>query len=508
MSNPQIWWYVTRASAMISWIALVISVLWGIFLSTRIFRKFDNPAWLLDLHRWLSGIAVTMAALHMFSLYVDDYAHFSIEDLFIPFHSQYTKVAALGPIPVALGVICAYLMIAVQSTSLIMKILPRKFWKAIHYLSYVVVLLISFHAGWTGTDTRAIIYRVVAIGLIMLTTVALIVRILFPKSEKTLAAKVEGRRPNQLTEVLTKVVVSELKYPAQNILEIKFTKLNQEPFPVWHAGSHITLHLPNGLKRQYSLCGDPAQRNSLSIAVLKAEQSRGGSSWIHDNLTVGTTIDISGPQNHFELEPAANYLFVAGGIGITPIKAMIESLPANRNWHLIYLGKSRADMAFANELANTYGSRVLVYPRDEHQSRFDLAAKIFESNYQVYTCGPESVLTELQKLVPTQNLHFERFAAVNRAGEFVAKEYEVQLSRSGKTFTVGPKENLLKAIEKNGGALISSCGEGVCGTCEVRLLAGEPLHLDSVMSDEDKDEIGIIYPCVSRAKSDKLVLDI
>lgn len=493
---------------MIAWVLLVVSVTWGILLSTRVFRKFDNPAWLLDLHRWLSGLSLTMVALHMFSLYIDKYAHFSIQDLLVPFHSSYTKVKALGKIPVALGVICAYLMVAVQSTSLMMRVLPRRFWKAIHYSSYAVVLMVSFHAGWTGTDTRAWMYRIVALTLIMFTTVALIVRILFPKPAKTLAAKVEGRRPNQLKESISEVVVKDLTFSAKDVLSITFEKPDKSDFPIWSAGGHITLHLPNDLKRQYSLCGDPADRSKLAIAVLKAENSRGGSRWIHEELRVGARLNISGPQNHFELEPASNYYFVAGGIGITPMKAMIETLPANRNWKLLYLGRARQNMPFADELVKSYGNRVLIHARDEHASRADLALNLHDFSGHVYTCGPESMLEQLQSIVPADRLHFERFAAVDRSAEFIAHEYEVELNRSRKAFTVGPKENLLKAIMKNGGDLISSCGEGVCGTCEVRVLAGEPLHLDSVMNDVDKNEIGIIYPCVSRAKSDKLVLDI
>ena len=508
MSNPQFWWYVTRASAMIAWVVLVISVIWGILLSTRIFRKFDNPAWLLDLHRWLSGIAVSMTALHMFSLYMDSYAPFSIQDLFIPFHSTYTKFPQLGGLPVALGVICAYLLIAVQSTSLIMRLLPRKFWKGIHYTSYVVVLLVSFHAGWTGTDTRAWLYRIVAIALIMLTTVALIVRIIFPKSAKTLSSQVEGRRPNKREETIEELVVTNLASVADEILEIKFSRADATNLKPWQSGSHLTLHLPNELKRQYSICGDPTERNSYTIAVQKSSTSRGGSKWIHENLNVGDRIAVSGPHNNFELEPANNYMFIAGGIGITPIKAMVESLPANRNWKLIYLGKTRTAMPYVTELEKTFGAKVITYPRDEHNKRFDLASYLQDFTGEVYTCGPESLLESLQTLVPKEKLHFERFASIDRSAEYVSIDYQVELKRSGKKFAVKGNQNLLKQITKQGGEIISSCGEGVCGTCEVRVLAGEPMHLDSVMSDFEKDELGVMYPCVSRSRSEKIVLDV
>ena len=506
--SSQFWWYLTRSSAIIAWTLMVISVLWGILLSTRVLKKRDNPSWLLDLHRWMSGTSVVMVFLHMFSLYMDQYAHFSIPDLLIPFHSKYTKIASLGAWPIVLGVLCFYILIAVQGSSLMMRRLPRKYWKGIHYSSYVLVLVVSFHAGWSGTDARALAYRVVAVLLIALTSVALIVRIIFPKPARTLSAKVEGRRANQLAENLQQLVVTKLWEPAQGIRAITLARSDSAPLPTWQAGSHITLHLPNGLKRQYSLCGDAVERNSYTVAVLRAPESRGGSEWIHTELHVGMTLEISGPHNHFELEPASEYLFIAGGIGITPMKAMIEGLPARRQWQLLYAGRSRSTMAFADQLAAAYGDNVTVHADDEVGQRADLDALLAGFKGQVYACGPEPLLTALIERVPADRLHFERFVAVDRSEESQAREFTVTLQRSNKTFTVAKDESLLDAITKHGAPVISSCGEGVCGTCEVRVLRGTPQHLDSVMSDDDKDSLGVMYPCVSRAESDELVLDI
>jgi len=505
--DPAIWWYVTRSSAIIAWALMVVSVMWGILLSTRVMKPKDNPGWLLDLHRWMSGLTVVFVGLHMFSLYMDNFAHFSIPDLFIPFHSQYTKVAALGAWPIALGVLCFYFLIAVQGTSLMMKKLPRKYWKAIHYSSYALVLLVSFHAGWSGTDVRAWAYRITALTLIFLTTVALIVRILFPKPAKTLSATVEGRRANQNVENKVNLSVSRTYEAAAGILGIDFITPMQEVMPAWVPGSHITLHLPNGLKRQYSLCSDPADRSHYSIAVLNSPKSRGGSSWIHENVRPGMILEVSGPHNHFELEPSPEYLFVAGGIGITPMKAMIESLPHRREWRLLYAGRSRTSMAFVNELVGDYGDRVVVHADDEQGGRPDLDALLQDFEGHVYVCGPEPLLNAMIERVPAERLHFERFSAVDRdSGE--AEAFEVTLSRSQKQISVAKDETLLDAINANGGALISSCGEGVCGTCEVRVLKGSPIHLDSVMSDEDKDAISVMYPCISRAVGKELVLDI
>jgi ferredoxin-NADP reductase/DMSO/TMAO reductase YedYZ heme-binding membrane subunit len=508
MKDPAIWWYVTRSSAIIAWALMVISVTWGILLSTRVMKPKDNPSWLLDLHRWLSGLSVVFVGIHMASLFVDKYAAFSLQDLFIPFHSQYQKIAWLGGWPVALGVICTYILFAVQATSLMMKKLPRKYWKAIHYSSYALVLLVSFHAGWSGTDVRAWAYRITALVLITLTTVALITRILFPKSAKTLSATVEGRRANQNKENLHKVLVDRVTPLADGILGLDFVRPDHSNLDPWVPGAHITLHLPDGMQRQYSLCGDPADRSQYSIAVLESPTSRGGSHYVHHNLKSGMNLEVSGPHNHFELEASNEYLFIAGGIGITPIKAMIESLPNRRHWRLLYAGRSRTSMAYANELSEMFGDRVIIHADDEQGGRPNLDALLADFSGHVYVCGPEPLLDALSSKVSVDRLHYERFSAVDRSDDAIVEAFEVTLSRSDKKILVGKDESLLDALNENGGALISSCGEGVCGTCEVRVLKGQPMHLDSVMSDEDKDAIGVMYPCVSRSTGSTLVLDI
>jgi len=508
MKDPAIWWYVTRSSAIIAWALMVISVTWGILLSTRVMKPKDNPSWLLDLHRWLSGLSVVFVGIHMASLFVDKYAAFSLQDLFIPFHSQYQKIAWLGGWPVALGVICTYILFAVQATSLMMKKLPRKYWKAIHYSSYALVLLVSFHAGWSGTDVRAWAYRITALVLITLTTVALITRILFPKSAKTLSATVEGRRANQNKENLHKVLVDRVTPLADGILGLDFVRPDRSNLDPWVPGAHITLHLPDGMQRQYSLCGDPADRSQYSIAVLESPTSRGGSHYVHHNLKSGMNLEVSGPHNHFELEASNEYLFIAGGIGITPIKAMIESLPNRRHWRLLYAGRSRTSMAYANELSEMFGDRVIIHADDEQGGRPNLDALLADFSGHVYVCGPEPLLDALSSKVSVDRLHYERFSAVDRSDDAIVEAFEVTLSRSDKKILVGKDESLLDALNENGGALISSCGEGVCGTCEVRVLKGQPMHLDSVMSDEDKDAIGVMYSCVSRSTGSTLVLDI
>ena len=187
---------------------------------------------------------------------------------------------------------------------------------------------------------------------------------------------------------------------------------------------------------------------------------------------------------------------------------MIESLPSRREWQLLYVGRSRTTMAYVSELELAYGPRVIIHADDEQGKRADLDSFAGDFKGHVYACGPEPLLTALTQIVPVDRLHFERFSAVDRSQEIIDEEFEVTMSRSKKVLQVEKGQSLLEALNNNGGALISSCGEGVCGTCEVRVLQGQPLHLDSVMSDEDKDEIGVMYPCVSRGMGKSLVLDI
>ena len=277
--------------------------------------------------------------------------------------------------------------------------------------------------------------------------------------------------------------------------------------PAWRPGAHVTLHLPNGLQRQYSLCGDPADRGHFDLAVLRVDASQGGSAYIHDQLRPGMTLEVDGPLNHFELEAAKDYLFIAGGIGITPIKAMIESLPQRRDWRLVYLGRSRTMMAFLPELLGRYPGRVTVLADDEREQRPDLSG-LARSSADVYCCGPESLMVGVAQFVPPERLHFERFIPITRTSRVASRELQVTCARSGVVLQLPAGANILEALEAHDLPVSGSCRKGVCGTCEVRVLEGTADHLDSVMSDRDKEELGIMFPCVSRSTSREIVLDL
>jgi ferredoxin-NADP reductase len=258
----------------------------------------------------------------------------------------------------------------------------------------------------------------------------------------------------------------------------------------WEPGAHIDLELPNWLTRQYSLCGDPGDRSAYRIAVRHDPLSRGGSEYVHLFLQPGRTLRVSLPRNHFPLVPAAEYLFVAGGIGITPIVPMLRAAVASgAAVTLAYAGRP-----FAAELAAEYGELVRL-------GRPDLAALAAEfPAAEVYCCGPASMVDAAEAVFP--RLHTERFEPTRRVFG-PDKPFEVACARSGGTIAVPADESLLDALDHAGKPVPSACREGVCGSCEVTVLEGEPEHRDDIGA-----AAGRMYPCVSRASSPRLVLDL
>lgn len=517
MNDPHIWWYVTRASAILAWVLMTLAVLWGILLSTRLLQRVDNPGWLQDLHRYLGGTSVIMAALHMASLMLDGWLQFTVADVLVPFATEFK------PFATTLGIIAFYALVAVQGTSLAMNRLPRRFWKALHYLSYVSLVLVSLHAGLAGTDVGSWWYQALAVLLITSAMLAVLIRVILGNRSTTAAAARAPEKsstpaharpappaaePAARSERLDMVVVSVTPL-AEDVLGIRLAARDGSTLPLWAPGAHVTLHLPGGLQRHYSLCGDPADREHYDVAVLRLATSReGGSRWIHDHLAVGDAITASSPRNQFPLEPARDYLFVAGGIGITPIKPMIESLPAGRDWRLVYTGRSRTSMAFARELSARHPGRVVVHAADEHDRRVGLAGHLVSDSTEVYVCGPAGLMDAASDLVAASRLHVERFVPMVRVAASGGHPVTVTCSRGGQQLAVTEEQSILEALEGSGRAIVGSCRKGVCGTCEVRVLEGVPEHLDSVLSDEEKDELGVMYPCVSRATGSTLTLDI
>jgi len=312
--------------------------------------------------------------------------------------------------------------------------------------------------------------------------------------------------PGMAPGILT-MVVGGTGLLADGVRGVRLVPLGGAELPPWSPGAHLTLQLPGGDTRQYSLCGDPAERGFYEIAVLRDPHSRGGSAWVHDTLKPGMTVSVWEPRNHFPLVHAAQYLFVAGGIGITPIRSMIESLPARRDWWLLYLGRTRSSMADLPELLEAYPQQVLVYARDEHPDRLDVASVVRRLGGEVYCCGPESLIDAVRSASEAGHFHAEHFVPVSRP-PIIAAPLEIECSRSGVRMTVPPDRSVLDVLEENRIPMVASCRRGVCGSCETRVLAGVPEHRDSVLDDAEKDELGVMCPCVSRAAGGSLVLDL
>ncbi|WP_275559855.1 PDR/VanB family oxidoreductase [Streptomyces sp. 5-6(2022)] len=305
-------------------------------------------------------------------------------------------------------------------------------------------------------------------------------------------------------EVASDVVALTLRHPAGRDL------------PAWEPGAHLDLVLDAGPTRQYSLCGDPADRASWRIAVLRAPAGRGGSARVHDTLTEGSTVRVRGPRNHFALRPAARYLFIAGGIGITPLLPMTAAAEAaGADWRLLYGGRTRASMAFADELASAHGDKVRLVPQDE-EGLLDLAPYLTAPagpGTLVYCCGPEPLLQAAEEACrdwPEGSLRTERFQprTDDAGGESGSRAFELVLTRSGLTLTVEPERSVLRTVEAAGVPVLYSCEEGTCGTCETDVVEGEVDHRDSVLTDEERASGETMMICVSRCRGPRLVLDL
>ncbi|MFF2083660.1 PDR/VanB family oxidoreductase [Nocardia sp. NPDC058176] len=270
----------------------------------------------------------------------------------------------------------------------------------------------------------------------------------------------------------------------------------------WEPGAHIDLVLPSGKTRQYSLCGDPADRTGYEIAVLREDEGRGASREIHA-LTSGDTVRIGGPRNNFPLVDAPAYLFVAGGIGVTPFLPMIARLTAEgRPWQLIHRGRSRDRMPFTDDLERAYGHRVRVLPSDT-TPRPDFAALLAEQpdGTAVYCCGPESLMRALSEHAgPT--LHLERFAATDRS-DAPAPAFDLYLSRTHRVVRVPESVSALDALRTALPTAPGSCENGLCGSCVLRVEAGHPDHRTEVA----RDSATVFHPCVSRSRGPLLVVD-
>lgn len=322
---------------------------------------------------------------------------------------------------------------------------------------------------------------------------------------------------DRLTPAATALVVATRALAADGVISLILRRPDGGILPAWTPGAHIDVLLGGGdgedrdLIRQYSLCGDPADREAWQIAVLREPRGRGGSAYVHDHLREGAAVRVRGPRNTFPLRPAARHLFIAGGVGITPILPMVEAADAaGADWRLLYGGRTRTSMAFLDRLA-PHGDRVLVRPQDEY-GLLDLAAHLGvpEEGTLVHACGPEPLLQAVREQCadwPPGTLGVERFAPARTATTGPAETFELELARSGLTLTVPPDRSVLETLEEAGVAVEFSCREGTCGTCETEVLDGKPDHRDSLLTEDEKAGDTMLI-CVSRSCGPRLVLDL
>jgi ferredoxin-NADP reductase len=311
--------------------------------------------------------------------------------------------------------------------------------------------------------------------------------------------------------VVTLTVTAKTRV-AEDVVTLTLAHPRGYRLPDWTPGAHIDLVLPDGSIRQFSLCGDRWDAHSYRVGVLRETAGRGGSAYVHDTLRAGDQVGVGGPRNHFPLVPSARYLFIAGGIGITPLLPMVHQAQLlGAEWDLVYGGRRRASMAFLDELAG-YGEHVHVVPQDEC-GLIDLPAWLGDvpADVRVYCCGPEPLLEAVESAcaaLPAHTLRTERFVAREQGAPVRSEPFEVELARTGASVTVTPDLSVLEAVRAVGVDVLSSCRQGTCGTCETGVLAGTPDHRDSILDDDARAAGDCMFLCVSRATSDRLVLDL
>jgi ferredoxin-NADP reductase len=321
------------------------------------------------------------------------------------------------------------------------------------------------------------------------------------------------------------LMVRQQRLESDGVLSLVLEHPDGSELPAWTPGAHIDVVLPSGIVRQYSLCSDPAEKTQYRIAVLNDPNSRGGSREMHEAVRTGSLLPYRGPRNHFELQPARNYLLIAGGIGITPILAMARQIAqGDAGLTLIYGGRTRASMAFLDELA-VLGGTVEIVPQDEYgYPDLEGAIAAAPAGTAVYCCGPEPLIRAVEelceRLLGADAMHFERFGApvattsgLGQAGSEDSgsngglAEFEVELKRSNCTLKVPADRTLLDVVRDVNPSILFSCEEGFCGSCETKVLAGIPDHHDTILSKVDREKNETMMLCVGRSKTPLLVLD-
>ncbi|WP_070400741.1 PDR/VanB family oxidoreductase [Hydrogenophaga sp. PML113] len=311
--------------------------------------------------------------------------------------------------------------------------------------------------------------------------------------------------------------VSDVRAEACGVLLLELRDPQGAPLPAFEPGAHLEIRLPGGLVRHYSISNDCRERDRYVIGVGLSPASRGGSAFVHRSLRCGDRLETSAPRNHFRLDPDLDsYLFVAGGIGITPIMSMVQWCIAHqRPWRLVYAARSPQRAAFYDTLGQ-HGAAVRFHfdalcggaALDVREALADV-----REGEHVYCCGPSALMDAVRTQgahLPPERLHFEYFSAPAPGAEAAGPggAFEVELRRRGLRLQVPQNQSILDVLEAHGIGVPCSCREGLCRTCETTVLEGEIEHHDYVLSQEERDAGRSMVICVSRARSPRLVLDL
>jgi ferredoxin-NADP reductase len=309
------------------------------------------------------------------------------------------------------------------------------------------------------------------------------------------------------------VEVAEIRPESDCVLSVHLADPAGGDLPAWSPGAHVDVLLPNGLLRQYSLCSEPGAAR-WRLGVLREPKSRGGSAYVHDALRPGARIRVRAPRNNFSLKRAPEYVFIAGGIGITPILPMLaQAEEAGVPWRLVYLGRSLDSMAFTAELAR-YGQKVHLHA-DDTAGLYPLKDLLGEGDaaFHAYVCGPGPLLDVISSLAATwadgSRFHYERFVADPAASAPARGDHEFTVQTTGGVDVQVPVgTSILDALAQAGVPVLNSCREGICGTCETPVVSGEIDHRDSLLSEEERNAGDTMMICVSRCKGPRLILDL
>ena len=308
------------------------------------------------------------------------------------------------------------------------------------------------------------------------------------------------------------VIVTRRDTSTDGVVVFELTARGDTPLPAWTPGAHVDVLQPSGLIRQYSLCGVPGS-DTWRLGVLREADARGGSKWMCDELKEGQSVRLAGPRTHFhfEAEPDVPVLFLAAGIGVTPIVPMAAEAAARHLDYQVHYSGHEGRMAFLPELQEAHGERLVTHV-SESDGRIDLDALFSTATpgSHVYCCGPAGFIdaVEAAAVRPRLDFHTERFEAETLTAPVWSEPFEVELAMSGITVTVPPDRSILDVVEEEGVFVLSSCHEGTCGTCETPVLEGELDHRDSILTPQERARGDVMFICVSRAACPRLVLDL